>query len=73
MAIRPSKYDHQSQLINSLPPRHRIHPLAGVVEDEDPQAMARAEETYVKNMQYAADKCAEVSSREWLSEVLLCI
>lgn len=38
----------------------RIHPLAGTVDPSDPNVYARAEATFVENLKYAADKCAEV-------------
>ena len=38
----------------------RIHVLAGTVNSSDPEAIARAEETYIANLIYAADKCAQV-------------
>ena len=38
----------------------RIHIHSGRVDTSDAGALARAEETYIANLKYAADKCAEV-------------
>ena len=38
----------------------RIHTLAGTVNASDVGALTRAEETFIANLRYAADKCAEV-------------
>lgn len=42
----------------------RVHPLAGTVDTSDAGAIARAEETYIANLKYAADKCTEVRGNE---------
>ena len=39
----------------------RIHTLAGTVDSSsDPDAMAKAEETYITNLKFAANECAQV-------------
>ena len=37
--------------------------MAGTVNSSDPGAMAKAEETYIANIAYAADQCAQVCCR----------
>jgi len=53
-----SSYIIQSAVVSIL---YRIHIHAGRVDASDPSAMAKAEEAYIANLKYAADKCAEVS------------
>ncbi len=48
----------------------RVHVLAGTVDASDTGALARAEETYIANLKYAADKCAEVAINKHAS--ILC-
>ena len=50
-------YEKKDRLLFCL----RVHVLAGTVDASDADALAKAEETYIANLKYAGDKCAEVS------------
>ena len=49
----------------------RVHTLAGTVDTSHPNAGTMAEETYISNLKYAADQCAEVRITLLMSTVYM--